>query len=157
LFFVQTICIIVAAATVQGGIVDGGDPPSRETDENDWKELLPVAFLSFQAAGQIVNSRSLGVPEIPTVVITSLLCDLMSDAKLWAPIRENAKRNKRIGAFVLTLAGGIVGGWIFKASHTIEPALWVIAGIKMVITVSWLFWTPEGRPGSEAFSYGAQL
>lgn len=150
-FFIQTVCIVLAAATIQGGVVNGGHPSYREADGNDWKELLPVSLLSFQAAGQIVNSRTLGVPEIPTVVITSLLCDLMSDAKLWAPIRENAKRNKRIGAFILTLAGGICGGWIFKAANTIEPALWAIAGIKLVITVTWLFWTPENRPGSEVF------
>lgn len=149
-FFIQTACVVLAAAIIQAGIVDGGDP-FRPAGGNDWKELIPVVLLSFQAAGQIVNSRTLGVPEIPTVVITSLLCDLMSDAKLLAPIHENAKRNKRIGAFVLTAVGGICGGWIFKAASTIEPALWTVACIKLIITIAWLFWTPENRPGSGDF------
>lgn len=33
----------------------------------------------FQSAGQIMASRALGFSEIPTVVITSLLCDLVLD------------------------------------------------------------------------------
>lgn len=151
-FFIQTICIVVPAAVIQGGIVDGGGYPSdTPTGDIDWKELIPVALLSFQAAGQIVSSRTLGVPEVPTVVITSLLCDLMSDPRLLAPVVENVKRNKRIGAFVLTLAGGICGGWIFKATRTVSPALWAIAGIKLCIAATWLFWSPVNRRRSRSF------
>lgn len=144
-FFFQTACVVAAAATIQSGIVDNASLPNRPTDDIDWNELIPVALLSFQAAGQIVSSRTLGVSEIPTVVITSLLCDLLSDKGLLAPILENPKRNKRIGAFVLTLAGGICGGWIYKATSTVQVALWVVAGTKLAITAAWLCWTPEKR------------
>ena len=142
-FFVQTVCVILAAAIIQSGIVDGAYPSHRPLGDVDWKELIPIALLSFQAAGQIVNSRTLGVSEVPTVVITSLLCDLMSDPRLLAPIRENPKRNKRTAAFLLTLAGGICGGWISKATSTVQPAFWAVAGIKFFIAVMWLCWSPE--------------
>lgn len=147
-FFLQTCCIVLAAAMVQGGIVNGAYLSQQPTEHVDWRELIPVALLSFQAGGQVVSSRTLGVAEIPTVVITSLLCDLMSDPRLLAPIRENPKRNKRVGAYVLTLAGGICGGWIFKATSMVTPVLWVVAGIKLIITATWLWWTTERRHSS---------
>ncbi|KAH9886823.1 hypothetical protein F4778DRAFT_757828 [Xylariomycetidae sp. FL2044] len=138
-FLLQTLCVTLAAAIIQGGIINGQYPSPRGPTEVEFRELVPVALLSFQAAGQIVNSRGLGIGEVPTVVITSLLCDLVSDKKLLDPIKENVKRNRRAVAFVLTLLGAICGGWISKATGAVQPSLWLVAGIKAVITCSWLF------------------
>ena len=104
----------------------------------DFTELAPIALLSFQAAGQIVNSRGLGMGEVPTVVITSLLCDLVSDERILAPLKKNVKRNRRAVAFMLTLAGAICGGWLSKATGTVQPSLWFVAAIKGTITLYWL-------------------
>ncbi|PSR90319.1 DUF1275 domain protein [Coniella lustricola] len=144
-FLLQTIFVVLAAAIIQGGVLNGAYPSQTASGVVVWRELIPVSLLSFQAAGQIVNSRTLGVSEVPTVVITSLLCDLISDPKLTAPLRENAKRNKRIAAFVLTLTGAICGGWITKGTNTVQASLWLIAGIKFLVTVSWMFWTTEAE------------
>lgn len=115
----------------------------------DWLQLVPTALLSFQAAGQIVNSRGLGVGEVPTVVITSLLCDLVSDPLLFASgLGANGKRNKRAAAFVLTLVGGICGGWLAKGTGQVQPALWVVAAIKFVISLAWAVWWKD-RVSSE--------
>ena len=97
-----------------------------------------MALLSFQAAGQIVNSRGLGVGEVPTVVITSLVCDLVSDEMLLAGLTKNGKRNRRFIGFVLTLLGGIVGGWISKSTGQVSPSLWFVAAIKACITLYWV-------------------
>ncbi|KAI1865424.1 uncharacterized protein JN550_008472 [Neoarthrinium moseri] len=137
-FFLQTLFVIVAAAIIQGGIIDGAYPSHRHPSDVDFAELAAVALLSFQAAGQIVNSRGLGVSEVPTVVITSLLCDLISDEQLLAGFTYNGKRNRRVIAFVLTLLGAICGGWISKATGAVQPSLWFVAAIKGVITLSWL-------------------
>lgn len=104
--------------------------------------MAPIALLSFQAAGQIVASRILGINEIPTVVITSLLADLFSDPLLTVmPIMTgNTKRNNRIAGFVLTLLASIVGGWMLKATGQVQPALWVVFGIKLTISLGWLGW-----------------
>ena len=98
-------------------------------------------LLSFQSAGQIVASRALGFNEIPTVVITSLLCDLVSDAELLA--WRNGKRDRRIVAFCLTLLGAISGGWITRATGDIAPVLLLAAGIKLVLVVLWVIWRGE--------------
>ncbi|KAL1638182.1 hypothetical protein SLS58_008922 [Diplodia intermedia] len=147
-FLLQTLLVVVAAAIVQGGAVDGAvpQPPSTTTTTAGdvvvvrWNQLAPIALLSFQSAAQIVASRALGLGEVPTVVVTSLLCDLMSDAHLLAPLTGNVKRNRRAAAFVLTLVGAIAGGWISKATKGVEYALWVVAGIKLGITFAWALW-----------------
>ncbi|KAK6088441.1 DUF1275 domain-containing protein [Seiridium cupressi] len=137
-FLLQTICVVVTAAIIQGGIIDGSYPSSRDPNDVNFTELAAVALLSFQAAGQIVNSRGLGVSEVPTVVITSLLCDLISDEQLLVRFDRNAKRNRRAIAFVLTLLGAICGGWISKATGAVQPSLWFVAALKGAITAGWL-------------------
>lgn len=137
-FLFQTICVIIAAAIIQSGIIDGRYPSPRDPADVNFTELAVVALLSFQAAGQIVNSRGLGVSEVPTVVITSLVCDLVSDEALLAGLTKNGKRNRRFIGFVLTLVGAIVGGWISKSTGQVGPCLWFVAALKACISVYWL-------------------
>lgn len=79
---------------------------------------------------------------VPTVVITSLMCDLMSDPKLLArPVfTGNRKRNNRVAGFVLTLVGSIIGGWMLKATGQVQPVLWFVFAIKFVISIGWIGW-----------------
>ncbi|KAI8629039.1 DUF1275 domain protein [Xylariaceae sp. FL1651] len=137
-FLAQTVFVSVAAGIIQGGLIDGRYPSARDPADVDFAELAPIALLSFQAAGQIVNSRGLGVAEVPTVVITTLLCDLVSDPNIFAGLRQNPKRNKRAVAFTLTLVGAIAGGFISKATGAVQNSLWLVAAIKGAITVFWL-------------------
>ena len=141
-FALQTICVAIAAAIIQSGIIDGRYPSGRDPNDVNFTELSAIALLSFQAAGQIVNSRGLGVGEVPTVVITSLVCDLVSDEMLFAGLTKNGKRNRRFIGFVLTLLGGITGGWISKSTGHVGPSLWFVAAIKACITLYWLGMLP---------------
>jgi uncharacterized membrane protein YoaK (UPF0700 family) len=134
-FAVQAACILVSAAIVQAGVIG----TEIDTSKVEWDDLAPIALLSFQAAGQIVASRALGINEVPTVVITSLLCDLFSDPKLLS--LKNIKRNRRVAGFLLVLIGAIAGGWIYKATHMVQGALWVAGGLKVGIVFAWAFWT----------------
>lgn len=138
-FFLQTILIVVSVVIIQTGVVDG-----RVAAQADkivvWNELIPIALLSFQSAGQIVNSRAMNINEVPTVVVTSLLCDLFSDAAILAPVKANVKRNRRIAGFLLFLVSSIVSGWISKATGRVEPVLWITAGLKLGMTLAWAFW-----------------
>ena len=133
--------LILTACLVQSGVIAGLPLHNLATAEPDWTQEVPIVLLSIQSAGQIVASRALGYNEIPTVVITSLLCDLMSDPKLF--LLRNEKRDRRIIAFVLTLVGAIAGGWITKGTGDIYAALWIAAGIKLGIASAWLFWKEE--------------
>ena len=139
-FALQAVIVLVVAAVIQAGAVNG----ALGTIGPDivWKDEIPISLLSFQAAGQIVGSRALGVSEIPSVVLTSMLCDLASDPNLAAPLTGNAKRNRRALAFLCILVGAIVGGFIGRATGRMQFDLWIAGGIKVLITIAWFFW-PE--------------
>lgn len=137
-FIIQASIIVVTAALVQGGVVSSALDDDTSRSITRWDQEVPIVLLSLQSAGQIVASRALGFNEIPTVVITSLLCDLMSDPKLF--LLRNEKRDRRMIAFVLTLVGAIVGGWVTKATGDIAPILWLAAGIKFIVALAWGFW-----------------
>lgn len=148
-FFIQSAFILIAAAVAQSGAVPAFGMKSLGTSlaherlagyETENMTLLPVALLAFQFGGQIVTSRVLGFNEVPTNVLTSLYCDLFSDPLIIAPIGRNVKRNRRVVAVLLMVAGGIIGAWLQKSKAGMPAALWIGGAIKMCITVSWLCW-----------------
>lgn len=104
-------------------------------------ELIPLGFLAFQSGGQIVTSRLLGFNEVPTTVLTSVYCDLASDPKILKA--DNVKRNRRLGAVLMILIGGIAGGWISRSSAGLSVSLWIAAAIKLGIAYSWSVWKPK--------------
>lgn len=78
--------------------------------------------------------------EIPTVVVTSMLCDLAADPLLFGRVTANVKRNRRFLAFVGILGGAMAGGWISKARGEVQTALWIAAGVKVLVAISWTVW-----------------
>jgi len=144
-FLIQSLCILVAAALVQGRVVP--EPKGILTEqgsETHFIEIIALSLLAFQSGGQIVTSRLLGFNEIPTTVLTSVYCDLASDPKLWAPLSKNVKRNRRAASVVMILTGGLVGGWLSRSSVGMSTVLWLAGSIKMVVAISWLLWK-EGQ------------
>ena len=141
-FLFQSIIILVAAAVVQTGVVNGS--LDTITGDIDWRAVLPIALLSFQSAGQIVGSRALNLAEIPTVVLTSMIHDIATDPKLLDSPRRNIKRNRRALAFLGILTGAVAGGFISEATRRMQTPLWIAGGIKMLVTVAWMWW-PEKR------------
>ncbi|KAJ6179968.1 hypothetical protein N7519_010429 [Penicillium mononematosum] len=137
-FLLQASIILLTAGLVQGGVISSTLVSKGSQKTPPWDQIVPIVLLSLQSAGQIVASRALGFNEIPTVVITSLLCDLMSDPQLF--LVRNVKRDRRIIAFVLTLVGAIIGGWVTKVTEAISPILWLCAGIKGLLALAWAFW-----------------
>jgi len=146
-FFIQAVCIFIAAALVQAGVVP--EPHGVIVDDNShmrWIELLPLGFLAFQAGGQIVTSRLLGYNEVPTTVLTSVYCDLASDPNFFAPLDQNIKRNRRLLSVVALTIGGISGGWLSRSNAGMASALWVAGAVKALIAISWSLWKGK-RPG----------
>lgn len=137
-FFLQSIMLLTAAAIVQARVVNG--ELRHLPHDIDWRTLVPVALLSFQAAGQIVASRSLALPEVPSVVLTTMLHDLMSDPTLLARPCNNVKRNRRATAFGLILLGAIMGGYISEQTGQVQLALWLAGGLKACLVLAWLSW-----------------
>ena len=106
---------------------------------------MPIALLSFQSASQVVTSRALEVGELPTVVVTSMLCDLFSDPHIFAPPMKNVKRNRRAAGFLNTFVGGVIGGLMGRRTGGISAALFLAAGIKACMALAWFVWPAEGK------------
>lgn len=135
-FAIQTICLIIAAALIQGKVV-----PDFENHEESMTVLIPLVFLSLQAGGQVSASDILGYPEIPTTVLTSVYLGLASNSLLGG--LGNPKRNRRIANITLLLLGAIAGGWLSKSHVGIPVIFWISAGLKLFISAAWLFWKEE--------------
>ena len=84
----------------------------------------------------------LGLPEIPTVVLTSMLHDITTDPALLGPLGQNIKRNRRVLAFVGILAGAVAGGFISESTGRMQVPLWIAGGVKFLVAVAWMVW-PE--------------
>lgn len=130
--------VFISGAIVQAGVVDGA--LNTLTSEIQWNHEIPIALLSFQSAGQIIGSRVLNLSEIPSVVLTSMLCDLASDPQLVGGWKSNIKRNRRALAFVMILVGAVAGGFISEGSGKMHLVLWIAGGLKVLITVAWMLW-----------------
>ncbi|KAF5020974.1 hypothetical protein F66182_6986 [Fusarium sp. NRRL 66182] len=154
-FFIQAILTGLVALLATTGAV-WNHPHGRSTaHENGWiietvrdsfpgSDYAAIAILAFQSAGQIVASRVLKYNAMPTVVLTSLYCDMMSDAKLFtAPLTDNADRNRRAIGAVLLFAGATAGGFLSKSWVGFAGALWIAAFLKLCITIAWVLWKPR--------------
>ncbi|PYH43815.1 YoaK family protein [Aspergillus saccharolyticus JOP 1030-1] len=144
-FLAQTILIIIAVAIIEADLIPHTSTDSKLTGGRLFLELIPIALLAFQSAGSITSSRALGYNEIPTVVLTSVYFDVASDPKLLQVPTGNVKRNRRIGGVVFLLIGAIAGGWLSKTSGGMESALWMAAGVKLLIGLGWLAWKGETK------------
>lgn len=132
-FAFQFLLIVVAATLLTFR-------PTRSTDEIGWNVLVPIALVAFQSCGQAVTSRALKYNALTSVVLTSIYCDLFSDADLFK--MDNAERNRRVAAPVMLLIGAIAGGLFAHSSLGIAGALWTAAALKLTAVVAWFFW-PE--------------
>jgi hypothetical protein len=132
-FLAQMGLIIVAAA-----ILTWGPMSTNEKDEIGWSILVPIALVAFQSCGQVVASRALKYNALTSAVLTSIYCDLFSDAELFTV--HNSERNRRLSAPALLLLGAILGGSVAHSPVGCLGALWIAAGLKLFVVLSWLFW-----------------
>ena len=133
-FAVQMLITIVAALAVTLG-------PEPSAEEIKWSDLLPIALVSFQSCGQAVTSRALKFNSLTSVVLTSIYCDLFSDAELFS--LRNSERNRRLAAPLLLLIGALFGGLYRHLDIGIVGALWTAAILKCFIVLSWLIWPAD--------------
>lgn len=152
-FLVQSLVILISAALAQSGVVPAFGMASLGSEasaavlksyETNAMSMAPLALMAFGFGGQIVTSRVLGFNEVPTNVLTSLYCDLLSDPLLLAPVGGNVKRNRRVTAVLLMIVGGILGGWLQRSKAGMPAALWIAGAVKLAIAVAWFVW--KGKP-----------
>lgn len=110
-------------------------------------QVLPIALLAFQAAGQAVSSRVLKIDEMPTVVVTTVLCDLLIDPRLFKGGKGwhcNAVRNRRVGTFIALFVGAMTSGGLTKGAG-LPSSLWLATALKGSIAIAWMFWKSEEK------------
>jgi hypothetical protein len=132
-FLTQMALIIVAAS-----ILTWTENSANEKDEISWRVLVPIALVAFQSCGQAVTSRALKYNALTSVVLTSIYCDLFSDAELFTI--HNIERNRRLAAPVLLLFGATMGGLLAHSSIGTAGVLWIAAGLKFCVAFAWFFW-----------------
>ncbi|RKL16128.1 hypothetical protein BFJ68_g5379 [Fusarium oxysporum] len=118
-------------------------PRGAGPDDTPWYVIVPIALVAFQSCGQAVASRALKFNALTSVVLTSIYCDLFSDAELFESIFVNAERNRRVAAPVLLLIGAIIGGLLAKSELGTSGALWVAAALKIIVMFGWAAWPAE--------------
>lgn len=129
--------LIIGAAS----ILTWGPQSATEKDDITWNVLVPIALVAFQSCGQAVTSRALKFNALTSVVLTSIYCDLFSDAELFSV--RNVERNRRVGAPVFLLCGAVMGGWLAHSAIGTAGVLWIAAGLKGMVVISWFFWPAE--------------
>ncbi|KAK0656212.1 hypothetical protein B0T16DRAFT_424849 [Cercophora newfieldiana] len=141
-FFVQLLLTVGAAS-----IVTNSGPP-KDKEDIGWEVLVPIAMVAFQSCGQAVTSRALKYNALTSVVLTSIYCDLFSDAELF--YAKNAERNRRAGAPFFLLLGALVGGRL-SAHPTLGVALslWTAAALKALVVFVWLVWPADPASSEE--------
>lgn len=123
---------------VAAAILTWGPTSANEREAITWNVLVPIALVAFQGCGQAVTSRALKYNALTSVVLTSIYCDLFSDAELF--VTHNVERNRRISAPALLLLGAIIGGLISRSPIGTAGVLWIAAGLKLGVVLTWCFW-----------------
>ncbi len=159
-FLFQAAVTLIVAILVTANVVSSHVTESRKDNPEqgvwvltisrgiNWKDLAPISLLAFQAAGQVVASRALRHNDLPTAVVTSMLCDLMSDAHLLTGgVFEDSKRNRRTASAVLLFLGAIVGGVLTRSWVGLGGVLFIAAALKGLMVLAWLLW-PQAKESS---------
>jgi uncharacterized membrane protein YoaK (UPF0700 family) len=131
-YSVQLLLIIACAVIVT---VD-----TKEDDELRWEVVVPLGIMAFQSSGQAVTSRALKYNALTSVVLTSIYCDLFSDAELFAGPTKNVERNRRVAAPLCLLFGAVLGGYWSHSDIGLAGAIWTAVGLKFLIVVAWMLW-----------------
>lgn len=130
-FLLQGLLILITGILITADVIPQKKP-------NSDRIFIGIPFLAAQSGAQVAASRALGFSEIPTTVLTSVYNDLASDSRLLA--KNNPKRNRRVGAAVMMLLGGICGGWLSRLNEGFGIALWVSGIIKILLAAAWLWY-----------------
>lgn len=158
-FVIQSSLLTAAAILAQTSVLstqayEGGGSFSSGNilrPGDNYLDLIGIALLAFEAAGQVCLSRVLLMNELPTIVLSTAYHDLIGDAlsmrKCWRQSKtkwefavSQKKQIRRLSSIVSLFTGALVGGFMFPSSAGLPGALWVAAGTKILICVAWCLW-----------------
>jgi hypothetical protein len=141
-------------------------PDSNNPDGTDpnFLDLLPIAFLAFEASGQVCLSRVMGVIELPTIVLSTLYHDFTADLygirEAWQKSTsivdflfvQQRRQGKRFGSILALFVGAIVGSEMFKSKAGMAAALWMAAALKFTLAMPLFVWRKDSVDNEQAHS-----
>lgn len=181
-FLLQTLFITIAATLVTLNLVSnlpfisgvfssGSDRAEHPTirEKMNYLDLCPIALLAFGAAGQVTLSRTLGLIELPTIVLSTLFHDFTADLynlrNSWQKsssltdffVNVQRRQEKRLFAIFALFLGGVVGGEMYKSPVGMAGALWLAAALKLGVSVAFLVWKKDASEEEDEGDAGATL
>lgn len=130
--FIQSACVMSAAAVqYKYGIKSHGP-----------EALAVIGLLAASAGSQVVQSRSLSIPEISTAMATAAWVDLVIDQNLFA--LKNRPRTRRVAFLLALVAGSLVGAAIYRTVGS-ATAIVVSGAGKLLVACLYVF-SPAEKP-----------
>ncbi|KAK5093600.1 hypothetical protein LTR70_004589 [Exophiala xenobiotica] len=161
-FLVQAICVAVAAALAMAHVVSNqkvsdtskfsSGNKKKSTENDNYLDLLPIALLAFEAAGQVCLSRVLSFSDLPTIAISTLYHDQVADslyltrdfklARKGSPVNvseQDGKKRKTKGWFrrLMLVNGGRQKRQVYRTVCIVCLVLGATTGAQFVRFGAW--------------------
>jgi uncharacterized membrane protein YoaK (UPF0700 family) len=111
---------------------------------------VALAMLAFSSGMQVAMVRAMKISDITTAMATAAYIDVFIDPRLFASLRENRGRNRRVAFLISLMAGSFIGAAVAKEVGS-APAVAISGGIKLLVALSFFFneAEPEVKDGPQ--------
>jgi uncharacterized membrane protein YoaK (UPF0700 family) len=136
---------LVLSNLIQTGLVFGaaGFQYRHGIDIQGPRALPVIGLLAMAAGSQVVQSRSMAMPEISTAMATAAWIDLLMDQKLF--VLDNRPRNRRIAFLASLIAGTVTGAFVYR--ETSSATALAVSGVgKLLVTAMYLLAGADKEP-----------
>jgi len=129
--FTVTACVILAAVNVRPGTVSAG---------------IVIALLAFGMGVRNATVRRIGVPDLPTTVLTTTLTGLAAEFSLRGGGDAAASTARRAAAVIAMFLGAFVGALLVKSSPALSAALSAVLVLITLLAYVTPRWRTAGQP-----------
>ncbi|PIL24590.1 hypothetical protein GSI_12474 [Ganoderma sinense ZZ0214-1] len=154
--FVQTLFTMAAALTAWQSGQASVSPSAASVAQAPWTDATTFVALGFMSASmglQAIMGKRMNTEYATTVVLTTVYSELVAQKDLFTLRRRVTSRDHRALSIVLLFFGGFSGRAIVQTAGA-PTALGVGAGIRLIITLWWLFvpGKEQGKPPGQGRS-----
>lgn len=144
---IQAIFLFIPAILLQLNVLNVAKEASSQ--DGEYKSSWIILLLGGSAGIQLSMAKSVGIPEIPSAVLTSSYADLLTDPHLFhrsinSPLVR--PRNLRLAYIFSIVAGTLVGAAVQLTKGT-AATVWFAWALRMVNLVYILVVKPGKEPG----------
>lgn len=132
---IQASILLLVAILCYSDILPHARLPRDRLNVIQGGKFVAIILLGLQASGQLVASREIGRPELPTVVLTASYVDLFADRGLLR--KHNPRRNGLVGQVICIFLGFFFGSKMSEHPNQMPIVLFVGFAVKFVICIVW--------------------